>query len=84
VDVARRSATSLPEIPLWPGTHKNSIIISCEYNSKSEALILRIRGDVVAEIEIELIALRAAWESETIKHFVMFKDLIYSRAVIMA
>jgi len=47
-------------------------------------LILRIRGDVSAEIEIELIALRAAWESETIKHLVMFKDLIYSRAVVIA
>jgi hypothetical protein len=79
VDVARRSATSLLEIPEWPGTHKNLIIISCEYNSKSEALILRIRGDVIAEIEI-----RATWESETIKHFVMFKDLIYSRAVVIA
>lgn len=69
MEVARRSATLLPEIPEWS-------IISCEYNSKNEALILRIRGDVAVEIEIELIALRAAWESEIIKHFGMFKDLI--------
>jgi len=62
---------------------KFDYIISCEYNSKSEALILRIRGDVVAEIEIELIALKVAWESEIIKHFVMFKDLIYSRVVVI-
>jgi hypothetical protein len=47
-------------------------------------LILRIRGDMAAEIEVELIAQRAAWESETIKHFVMFKDLIYPRAVAIA
>lgn len=64
--------TSLPEIREWPGTHRNSIIVSREYKSKSEALILRIRGDVVAEIEIELIALGNAWESEKNKTFCNF------------
>jgi len=59
VDVSRRSATSLPEVPEWHGTHKKSIIISCEYKSKSNAFILKIRGDVTAKIEIELIELRA-------------------------
>jgi len=65
VEVARKSAVSLPDIPTWLGT----VYI---YKLKRNAFILRIR-----EIEMELIAQNDDWESEKIRQNNILIDMIH-------
>jgi hypothetical protein len=84
VDVASRSAVSLPRILMWLGTQRNLTAFCVKKSWYVRNFIIRISGEIEELNGIDWRESRHDWESETIKNFREFIEKINWSAWTMA